>query len=85
MAQALLKGTKLRLVFQVGMDDEGNAILKSKTFSNVRKEATADQLFQAATAITSLTDDMLNNLERNDSSEILAEQFANGRQEVRLN
>ncbi|MBL4954646.1 DUF1659 domain-containing protein [Neobacillus sp. OS1-32] len=73
MAQALLKGTKLRLVFQVGMDDEGNAILKSKTFSNVRKEATADQLFQAATAITSLTDDMLNNLERNDSSEILAE------------
>ncbi len=73
MAQALLTGTKLRLVFQVGMDEEGKPILKSKTFSNVKKESTTDQLFQAATAISALTNDMLNNLERNDSSEIVSE------------
>ncbi|GHH99438.1 DUF1659 domain-containing protein [Neobacillus kokaensis] len=73
MAQALLTGTKLRLVFQVGMDEEGKPIMKSKTFSNVKKDSTTDQLFQAAIAISGLTNDMLNNLERNDTSEILAE------------
>ncbi|WP_066400437.1 DUF1659 domain-containing protein [Neobacillus mesonae] len=73
MAQAVLTGSKLRLVFQVGMDEEGKPILKSKTFNNIKMESTTDQLFQAATAISSLTNGILNNLERNDSSELLAE------------
>ncbi len=72
MAQALLEGTKLRLVFETGMDDEGNPIFRSKTFSNVKKEATVDQLDQAAQAIKVLCSDRLNKVERNDSSEILA-------------
>lgn len=72
MAQAILEGTKLRLVFEVGMDDDGEPILRAKTFSNVNKEATGDQLFQAAQAITILCKDMLNKVERNDSTEILA-------------
>jgi hypothetical protein len=72
MAQALLEGTKLRLVFEAGMDDEGNPILKAKTFSNVTKAATADQLFQAAQAVSVLCKDTLNKVERNDSLEILA-------------
>jgi len=72
MAQALLEGTKLRLVFEAGMDDKGNPILKSKTFSNVTKVATADQLSQAAQAIAVLCNDTLNKVERNDNSEILA-------------
>jgi hypothetical protein len=72
MAQALLEGTKLRLVFEAGMDDEGNPILKAKTFSNVTKAATADQLFQAAQAVSVLCKDTLNKVERTDSSEILA-------------
>ncbi|WP_042354115.1 DUF1659 domain-containing protein [Bacillus rubiinfantis] len=73
MAEAVLKATKLRLVYQVGMDDDGKAILKAKTYNSIKKEATADQILQAATAISGLTNDYLNNLERNDSSEILAE------------
>ncbi|WHY85890.1 DUF1659 domain-containing protein [Neobacillus novalis] len=72
MAQALLEGTKLRLVFETGMDDEGNPIYKAKTFSNVKKEATVDQLFQAAKAIAVLCNNKLNKVERNDSTEILA-------------
>ncbi|WP_312473291.1 DUF1659 domain-containing protein [Neobacillus sp.] len=72
MAQALLEGTKLRLVFQTGMDDEGNPILNAKTFSNVKKEASVDQLYQAAHAISGLCNGRLNKVERNDSSEILA-------------
>lgn len=72
MAQALLEGTKLRLVFQAGMDDEGNALYKSKTFSNVKKESTADQLYQAAQAITVLCNDTIEKIERNDSTELMA-------------
>ncbi|MCM3728917.1 DUF1659 domain-containing protein [Neobacillus cucumis] len=71
MAQGLLETTKLRLVFQSGIDNEGNPILKSKTFSNVTKAATADQLFQAAQAISVLCNADLNKVERNDSSEII--------------
>ena len=72
MAQALLEGTKLRLVFEVGIDGDGKPILRAKTFSNVTKAATAEQLSQAAQAITVLCKDTLNKVERNDSSEILA-------------
>ncbi|WHY85962.1 DUF1659 domain-containing protein [Neobacillus novalis] len=72
MALALLEGTKLRLVFEAGMDGKGNPLYKAKTFSNVKKEATADQLFQAAQAISVLCKDPLNKVERNDSTEILA-------------
>ncbi|MEH7415706.1 DUF1659 domain-containing protein [Neobacillus drentensis] len=71
MAQGLLETTKLRLVFQAGVDNEGKPILSSKTFSNVSKGATADQLFQAAQAISVLCDAELNKVERNDSTEII--------------
>jgi len=72
MAQALLEGTKLRLVFEAGLDKNGEPIYKAKTFSNVKTDATIDQLYQAAQAITALCNDTLNKVERNDSSEILA-------------
>jgi len=72
MARSLLQSSKLRLVFESGMDDKGKPVLKAKTFSNVKKEATTDQLFQAATAIAALCTDPLNKVERADSSEVLA-------------
>lgn len=73
MAQSLLEGTKLRLVFEIGMDEQGKAIYRAKSFSNVRKEATVDQLFQAAQAISALCNDELNKVERNDSTALSAE------------
>ncbi|NRD76922.1 DUF1659 domain-containing protein [Bacillus sp. BRMEA1] len=72
MARSLLQGTKLRLVFDGGMDEKGKPILKTKSFSNVKKEASTDQLFQAASAIATLCTETLNKVERTDSSEILA-------------
>ena len=71
MAEALLEGTKLRLVFDGGIDNEGNPILKSRTFSNVKKESTVNQLYQAAQAISALCNDSLNSVERTDTFEIL--------------
>lgn len=72
MARSLLQGSKLRLVFESGIDDKGNPILKAKTFSNIKKDAATDQLFQAATAMASLCTETLNKAERTDSSELLA-------------
>jgi hypothetical protein len=72
MAQASLTDTKVRLFFEAGMDDEGNLILKSKTFNNVKMSATADQIFQVAQAVSALSSQTLNRVERDDSLEILA-------------
>jgi hypothetical protein len=72
MARSLLQSSKLRMVFDGGIDDNGKPVLKAKTFSNVKKEATTDQLFQAATAIATLCTEPLNKVERTDSSELLA-------------
>jgi hypothetical protein len=72
MAWSFLQGSKLRLMFDGGIDDNDKPVLKAKTFSNVMKEATTDQLFQAATAIATLCMEPLNKTERIDSSELLA-------------
>jgi hypothetical protein len=72
MAQSILEGTKLRLMFEVGLDDLGKTIYKSKTFSNVRKEVTGDQLFQASMAISALCNDPLNTVERSDNTIVTA-------------
>jgi hypothetical protein len=72
MAQAVVTASKLRLVFQVGMDDEGKPILKAKTLSNIQKSATPDQLLQAAQALISLSSDTLSNIERVENADLLA-------------
>jgi hypothetical protein len=40
MATAVIATSRLRLVFQAGMDDDGKPLLKAKTFSNIQKSAT---------------------------------------------
>ncbi|MBY0148907.1 DUF1659 domain-containing protein [Neobacillus niacini] len=72
MATAVIATSRLRLVFQTGMDDDGKPLLKAKTFSNIQKSATADQLFQAAQAIIGLSGDTLSNIEKVDNSDLLA-------------
>ena len=71
MAQALMIDTKLRLSFEIGLNDKGEPIFKSKTFGNVKKTATADQLHQVAQAIASLSKDPLSTVVRNDSFDIV--------------
>lgn len=71
MAQALLGETKLRLVFEIGVDEKGAPILKTKTLNNVKNDSTADQLSQVANALASLSQDVLSIVERADNSEII--------------
>lgn len=71
MADAVLVESRLRLLFKTGEDEEGNAIVKTKTFNKVRKSATADQLHAIALALASLSNYSLESVERNDSLDIL--------------
>ncbi|WP_419955323.1 DUF1659 domain-containing protein [Neobacillus niacini] len=72
MAQAVVTASKLRLVFQAGMDDDGKPLLKAKTFNNIQKSATPDQLLQAAQALIGLSNDTLSNIERVENADLLA-------------
>lgn len=72
MAQAVVTASKLRLVFQVGMDDDGKPLLKAKTFNNIQKSATPEQLLQAAQALVALSNDTLSNIERVENADLLA-------------
>lgn len=72
MAEVQLIDSQLRLMFQAGVDLEGNPIYKNKYFNNIDTQATADQLFSAAQAIAGLQTKTLVHIERNDSQHINA-------------
>jgi hypothetical protein len=71
MALAILKDSSIRLMFEAGMDEKGEPVYKGKTYSNIRKEATADQVDQVAKALGGLSANMLHSVQRNDSFEII--------------
>jgi len=72
MAETLLKESRLKLIFDNGVDGDGKQLFKSKTFSNIRLDSTPDELQSAAQAIASLSEKALYGVERNDSSDIQA-------------
>jgi hypothetical protein len=71
MAMAMLKDSNIRLMFEAGVDEKGVSVFKPKTYRYVRKEATADQVQQAAVALGGLSANLLSSVERNDSFEII--------------
>ncbi|WP_010531473.1 DUF1659 domain-containing protein [Lentibacillus jeotgali] len=74
MAAAQKVGSRLTLVLDDGDDMmTGKTIFKSKSFNNVKPEATADQLFAIATAVAELQERPLYTIERYDESEITQE------------
>lgn len=71
MAQALLMYTKLQLSFETGLNEKGEPVFKTRTYSNVKETATPDQLFLAAQAIASLSTDPLASIIQNNSLDIV--------------
>lgn len=71
MAQAIKKDSKLQMVFETGLNGQGKPVLKSKTYSNIKQSATADQLFSVGQAIAGLSKYPLTEINRNDSYFIL--------------
>lgn len=66
--------TQLRLVLYDGEDPmTGDPVYRSKSFNNVKSEATAEQLFAVAEAFESLQERPLHTIERRDNSEIREE------------
>ncbi|CAM3861419.1 DUF1659 domain-containing protein [Mesobacillus zeae] len=61
----------MRLLFEAGMDVNGKTIFKGKIYSNIRKEATASQVQQAAEALASLSGYSLSSVERTDNFDIV--------------
>ncbi|GGA64924.1 DUF1659 domain-containing protein [Ornithinibacillus halotolerans] len=71
MAVADMTSSTLRLVFHNGTDPlSGKPVYKGKSFNNVKTEATADQLYEIATAFAGLQQLPLFNIERRDNSDI---------------
>lgn len=71
MAMAMLKDSNIRLMFETGINEKGEPIFKGKSYTNVKKEATADEVQQAALALGGLSANTLSSVERNDSFDII--------------
>ena len=71
LAEINVYDTKLRLSFETGMNHKGEPVFKTKTYANVKKASTADELFRFAQAIALLSTDPLAAIVRNDSSDIV--------------
>ena len=42
MAQAIMTSSKLLLSYETGLNEKGEPIFRTKTYSNVKEEVTAD-------------------------------------------
>jgi hypothetical protein len=67
MAQAIISDSQLRLVFDMGVDENGKVIYKNKNFSNIKTSATTDGLFAVAQGLVSLQQHPVSAIERNDT------------------
>ncbi|ASN04147.1 DUF1659 domain-containing protein [Virgibacillus necropolis] len=71
MATANMVNSTLRLIFSEGVDAiSGKEVFKTKSFSNVKTAATADQLYAISILLEPLQQRLLFKIERNDSSEL---------------
>jgi hypothetical protein len=51
----MTKDSRLRVIFETGLSDEGKPIYKAKSYSNVAEGVTPDQLQKVGVALASLT------------------------------
>lgn len=71
MAEAIILDSKLRILFEIGLNEKGETLYKAKTYSNIDKNATADQLFETAQALGQLSVYPVLGVERTDNFEIV--------------
>ncbi|MCA1023476.1 DUF1659 domain-containing protein [Halobacillus litoralis] len=65
--------SRLQLVLAVGQDEEGNMVYKTKSFNNMKTEASDEQLYQTAAALAPLQQHILEEVAR-DNRSILTEE-----------
>ena len=70
MATSDLKDLKIRLVFENGVDVEGNPQFEYKTYSYINMLATPDAILQSCEEIASLSSKPLYDIEKNEVYDI---------------
>ncbi|HHY73429.1 MAG TPA: DUF1659 domain-containing protein [Bacillus bacterium] len=72
MATEVMNESKLRIEYNQGVDLEGKAIYKIKSYNNLKTTATPDDIQTVSLAIAGLQQHTLANVERNSSYKIIA-------------
>ncbi|MFD2639727.1 DUF1659 domain-containing protein [Piscibacillus salipiscarius] len=70
MASQVKTSTQLQLVFNAGVDEEGKAIIRRKSYNQINMDSTPDQLFAVGEALGSLQTFTLLNIVRNESFDL---------------
>lgn len=70
---SVIKDTKLKLQLDGGLNEKGNPIVKSKTFSKVKTDAANDNLFSVAESLAGLQDMPLIGIKRVDEIDLQQE------------
>lgn len=70
---SVIKDTKLKLQLDGGLNEKGNPIVKSKTFSKVKTDAANDNLFSVAESLAGLQDMPLIGIKRVDETDLQQE------------
>lgn len=65
--------SKLKLVFNAGLDENNKDIIKNKTFSNIKSTVTNENLYNLGVAISGLQSYSLMNIKRYEEYELLNE------------
>ncbi|WLR47135.1 DUF1659 domain-containing protein [Halobacillus litoralis] len=60
--------SRLQLVFSTGTDEDGNMVLKRKSFNNIKTNATDEQLHEVSIALYPLQQHILVDIARDDRS-----------------
>ncbi|NBI07379.1 DUF1659 domain-containing protein [Senegalia massiliensis] len=66
----ILKSSKVKLELQNGLDENGKEIIKSKTLSSVKTDATDEGIYDSMVSITGLQQLPLTAVKRIDEKEI---------------
>lgn len=70
---AVVRESKLKLEFDGGLNEKGNPIVKSKTYSKIKTDAANDNLFSVATSLVGLQEMPLIGIKRVDEVELQEE------------
>ncbi len=71
MATKIPYNSRLSLIFQMGTDpDSGAPVLKTKSFSNVKHDATDDDVYAVATGLANLQKHPLYEVQRTDRGKL---------------
>ncbi|AOH56375.1 hypothetical protein ABE28_018570 [Peribacillus muralis] len=71
MADQIPVSSTLRIDFETGLTEKGDIAFKRRSFTNIKTEATAEQLFSTAVAISSVQNYPMSEVTRVDTYSLI--------------